>query len=118
MNSNSTVFGFFLTERTRSGQVYLDAQALGTMLYGVPYIELNSQVYVALRGYENAQDKSKLSFLYKVGTGEETPPNQLLDLVTNSTITLNGGSIFGTATGLDADLTTTPTNGAVGKSIS
>ena len=85
------------------------------MLYGVPYIEVNSQSYVALRGYENTRDKSKLSFLYKVSTGDETPPLGQLDLAVNSTITLNGGSIFGTATGLDADLTTTPTAGTVGE---
>eukprot|EP00291_Cryptomonas_curvata_P009097 CAMPEP_0172190890 /NCGR_PEP_ID=MMETSP1050-20130122/23372_1 /TAXON_ID=233186 /ORGANISM="Cryptomonas curvata, Strain CCAP979/52" /LENGTH=835 /DNA_ID=CAMNT_0012865829 /DNA_START=620 /DNA_END=3127 /DNA_ORIENTATION=- len=95
-------------------QVYLDAQSSGTMLFGVPYIELNSQAYVALRGYENVRDKSKFSFLYRVGTGEETPPGIQLDLARNSTITLNGGSVFGTDTGLDADLTTMPTGGVVG----
>jgi hypothetical protein len=96
-------------------QVYLDAQASGTMLFGVPYIELNSQAYVALRGYENARDKSKLSFLYRVGTGEETPPGMQLDLAKDSTITLNGGNIFGSDTGLDADLASMPTAGVVGE---
>ena len=96
-------------------QVYLDAQSSGTMLFGVPYIELNSQAYAALRGYESVRDKSKLSFLYRVGTGEETPPGTQLDLTRNSTISLNGGNIFGTDTGLDADLTTMPTGGVVGK---
>ena len=40
------------------------------------------QTFVALRGYETALDTSKLSFLYFVGTGEETPPGMQLDLVT------------------------------------
>ena len=40
------------------------------------------QTFVALRGYETALDTNKLSFLYFVGTGEETPPGMQLDLVT------------------------------------
>jgi hypothetical protein len=85
------------------------------MLFGVPYIELNSQAYVALRGYESVRDKSKLSFVYRVGSGEETPPGAQLDLTRDSTIVLNGGNIFGTDTGLDADLTSMPTGGVVGE---
>jgi hypothetical protein len=86
------------------------------MLFGVPYIELNSQTYVALRGYESQNDKSKLSFLYFVGTGEETPTGVQLDLAFNSTITLNGGSIYGIDTGLNVDLESMPTGGKVGES--
>ena len=41
------------------------------------------QTFVALRGYETALDTNKLSFLYFVGTGEETPPGMQLDLVTH-----------------------------------
>jgi hypothetical protein len=85
------------------------------MLFGVPYIELNSQTYVALRGYESQKDKSKLSFLYLVGTGEETPPGAQLDLAFNSTITLNGGSLYGIDTGLNVDLESMPTGGTVGE---
>ena len=39
------------------------------------------QTYVTLRGYEAPRDLTKLSFLYFVGTGEETPPGVQLDLV-------------------------------------
>lgn len=95
-------------------QVYLDAQAASRMLFGVPYIELNSQTYVALRGYENQKDKSKLSFLYLVAPGDETPPGSQLDLVLNSTITLNGGSIFALDTSLDVELESMPTGDQVG----
>ena len=89
-------------------QVYLSAQATSTMLYGVPYIELNSGALVALRGYENLQDQSKLSFLYLVGAGEQTPAGQQLDIAPGTTIQLNGGSITGSNNGLDADMTTMP----------
>ena len=95
-------------------QVYLNAQATSTMLYGVPYIELNSGVLVALRGYESVQDQSKLSFLYLVGTGEQTPDGLQLDIAANTTIQLNGGSITGSNNGLDADMTTMPSYGQSG----
>ena len=80
------------------------------MLFGVPYLELNSKVYVPLRGY--GRDQSKLSFLYQVGTGEETPPNTWLGLAANTTITLNGATIRGDATDLDADLSSAPPLGS------
>ena len=94
--------------------MYLDALSTGGLITGVPYIELNSQAFVMLRGYESALDKTKLSFLYTVGQGEETPPGMQLDLAPNSTIVLNGGTIMGSATGLDADLKSLPTGSAVG----
>jgi hypothetical protein len=96
-------------------QVYLDAQAQGRMLYGVPYIELNTETYVALRGYDSEKDLSKLSFLYLVGTGEETPPDQVLDIKNGTTIQLNGGMIIGLQNGLEADLTTMPLYGELGE---
>jgi hypothetical protein len=98
----------------RYSQVFLNAQATSTMLYGVPYIELNSGALVALRGYENAADKTKLSFLYLIGTGEETPAGLQLDIAPNTTIALNGGFITGDGNGLDADLTTMPAYGKSG----
>ena len=99
-------------------QVYLDAKANSTMLYGVPYIELNSGAFVALRGYENTADLSRLSFLYLVGTGEETPPGLQLDIAPNTTIQLNGGQISGNSNNLDADLTTMPAYGQSGEPLS
>ena len=95
-------------------QVYLDAQASSKMLYGVPYIELNSKTLVALRGYKNPTDQSKLAFLYLVGTGEETPAGQQLDVMDGTTIQLNGGTITGSRNGLEADLTTMPRYGTIG----
>ncbi len=61
------------------------------MLFGVPYIELNSQAYVtvALRGYENARDKTKLSFLYRVATGEESSTSQGPDAALAATLHCN-----------------------------
>ncbi len=38
------------------------------MIYGVPFIELNSKAMVPLRGY--GRDKTRLSFVYKVSAGE------------------------------------------------
>ena len=84
------------------------------MLYGVPYIELNSKTLVALRGYKNPTDQSKLAFLYLVGTGEETPAGQQLDVMDGTTIQLNGGTITGSRNGLEADLTTMPRYGTIG----
>ncbi len=99
----------------RYSQVYLDAQATSTILYGVPYIELNSGALVALRGYDSAADKSKLSFVYLVGNGEQTPAGIQLDIAANTTIQLNGGSITGDGNGLDADLTSMPAYGTKGQ---
>ncbi len=87
-------------------QVYLDARASGEMLFGVPYLELNSKVRVPLRGY--GREQSKLSFVYRVGTGEETPPGVWLALAANTTINLNGATIRDTDTDLDADLSSAP----------
>jgi hypothetical protein len=102
----------------RYTQVYLDAQAAGKMLYGVPYIELNSKALVALRGFQTSLDKSKISFLYFVGNGEETPTGRQLDILENTTIQLNGGFISGLDTGLDVDLTNMPSYGSVGECLS
>jgi hypothetical protein len=75
-------------------------------MFGVPYLELNSKVRVPLRGY--GRDKSKLSFVYQVNTGEQTPPGAWLNLATNTSITLNGATIRSIATDLDADLSSAP----------
>lgn len=76
------------------------------MLFGVPYLELNSKVKVPLRGY--GRDKSKLSFVYQVNTGEQTPQGAWLNLAPNTTINLNGATIRSMATDLDADLSSAP----------
>ena len=72
---------------------------------------------VALRGYENPMSIDKrntLSFLYKIGAGEETPNGKILDLAINSTIQLNGGFITSSENGLDVDLLTMPYYGTPG----
>ena len=84
----------------------MDARDSGSMLFGVPFLELNSNVRVPLRGY--GRDQSKLSFVYQVGTGEETPQGAWLALADKTTITLNGATIRGSTTDLDADLTSAP----------
>jgi hypothetical protein len=76
------------------------------MLFGVPYLVLNSKALVPMRGY--GRDQSKLSFVYQVGTGEETPSGAFLALANSTTINLNGATIRGISTDLDADLTTAP----------
>ena len=79
------------------------------MIYGVPFIELNSKAMVPLRGY--GRDNTRLSFVYKVGAGEETPPGQRLAMAPNTTINLNGATIRDAATDLDAVLMPVPTFG-------
>ena len=91
-------------------QVYLDSRAANSMIYGVPYIELNSKAQVPLRGY--GRDTTRLSFVYQVGFGDKTPPGERLTIAPNTTIFLNGGTIRDSATDLDADLTVVPPFGA------
>jgi hypothetical protein len=76
------------------------------MIYGVPFIELNSRARVPLRGY--GRDRTRLSFVYTVGLGEETPPGERLVLAPNTTVNLNGGTIRDEATDLDAVLMPAP----------
>ncbi len=76
------------------------------MIYGVPFIELNSKARVPLRGY--GRDKTRLSFVYTVGLGEETPPGERLAMAPNTTINLNGATIRDDATALDAVLMPVP----------
>ena len=82
--------------------------------YGVPYIELNSNALVPLRGYARAQSKKLLTFLYIVGTGEETPPGVQLDIVAGTSIDLNGGTIVAEGSGLDMNFTSMPLPGQEG----
>jgi hypothetical protein len=79
------------------------------MIYGVPFIELNSKALVPLRGY--GRDKTRLSFVYNVGVGEETRPGERLLMTPNTTINLNGATIRDDATDLDALLLPVPTFG-------
>lgn len=82
--------------------------------YGVPYIELNSNVFVPLRGYAGTRSKKLLTFLYIVGTGEQTPPGKQLDVLAGTSIELNGGSIAAEGTGLDMNFTSMPLPGQEG----
>ena len=90
------------------------------MIYGVPFLEVNSKAMVPLRGY--GRDNTRLSVVYKVGAGEETPPGQRLSMAPNTTINLNGATIRDAATDLDALLMPVPTFGemmsAIGPSAS
>jgi hypothetical protein len=94
------------TTDCRVSQIYIDARESNEMIYGVPFLELNSKARVPLRGY--GRDKTKLSFVYTVGLGEETPPGQRLTMAPNTTINLNGATIRDDATDLDAVLMPVP----------
>ena len=89
-----------------ASQLYIDARDSNEMIYGVPFIELNSKARVPLRGY--GRDKTRLSFVYTVGLGEETPPGERLAIAPNTTINLNGATIRDDATDLDAVLMPVP----------
>ena len=93
----------------RTAQLYIDARESNDLIYGVPFIEVNSKALVMLRGY--GRDKTRLSFVYKVGPGEETPAGQRLTMAPNTTINLNGATIRDESTDLDAILTPVPTFG-------
>jgi hypothetical protein len=95
-------------------QMYVDLTTPSRIPYGVPYIELNSNALIPLRGFDNIRSKRKLSFLYKVGTGEETPAGMQLDVRAGTSIELNGGSIVGEGTGLDVNLSSVPLPGEEG----
>ena len=95
-------------------QMYVDLTTPSRIPYGVPYIELNSNALIPLRGFDNTRSKRKLSFLYKVGTGEATPPGKQLDVRAGTSIELNGGSIVGEGTGLDVNLSSVPLPGEEG----
>ena len=95
-------------------QMYVDLTTPSRIPYGVPYIELNSNAIIPLRGFDTMRSKRKLSFLYKVGTGEETPPGRQLDVRAGTSIELNGGSIVGEGTGLDVNLSSIPLPGEEG----
>jgi hypothetical protein len=94
--------------------MYVDLTTPSRIPYGVPYIELNSNALIPLRGFDNIRSKRKLSFLYKVGTGEETPAGMQLDVRAGTSIELNGGSIVGEGTGLDVNLSSVPLPGEEG----
>jgi hypothetical protein len=95
-------------------QMYVDLTTPSRIPYGVPYIELNSNALIPLRGFDSIRSKRKLSFLYKVGTGEETPLGKQLDVRVGTSIELNGGSIVGEGTGLDVNLSSVPLPGEEG----
>jgi len=83
--------------------------------FGLPSLELNSLAVTVLEGYEGTgKDRRKLSFLYLVSTGEFTPDGGQLEVADGMTIQLNGATIVGLATGVEADLTTMPKPGTVG----
>ena len=92
----------------------MDVNAPSIIPYGVPYLVLNSNSLVPLRGYDSVRSKKLLSFIYKVGTGEETPPGMQLDIKEGTSIELNGGSIVGEGTGLDFNRSSIPLPGQEG----
>jgi hypothetical protein len=94
--------------------MYTDTDNRYKIPFGVPFIELNSNALVPLRGYDNLQSKKKLSFVYKVGVGEETPQGEQLDIVPYSSIELNGGSIVAEGSGLDFNQSSMPQPGEEG----
>jgi hypothetical protein len=95
-------------------QMYVDLSNPFRIPFGVPYLELNSNALVPLRGFDSAVSKRKLSFLYTVGTGEETPLGAQLDIKAGTAIELNGGSIVGDGTGLDVNMSSIPIPGEEG----
>jgi hypothetical protein len=97
---------------------FLAANATNTIPRGMPFLNLNSGANALLLGYETpVTDKRRLSFVYFVGTGEETPAGAFLDAAVGQTIQLNGGSILSLATSMEADLTSIPAPGTNGAKI-
>jgi hypothetical protein len=84
--------------------------------FAIPYLELNTNAKIPLRGYLSSLSRRKLVFLYHVGVGEETPPGEQLDVRQGTGIFLNGGAIHAEGTGLDVDMSTMPQPGAEGPS--
>lgn len=104
----------FSTLPDRYSKMYVDQHSTPKIPFGVPYLQLNSNAFAPLRGYDSVRSKKTLSFLYKVGTGEETPPGQQLDLKVGTSIILNGGYIVGEGTGLDVNMSSVPHPGEEG----
>ena len=84
-------------------QAAIDAASLGQIQPLCPYVQLNSNAYVALQGYALPNDPTKLLFMYQVSAGESTPDGVGLDLAEFTGLLLNGGSIKSATTGLAAD---------------
>ena len=98
---------------------FIKANASYMIPAGLPYLELNSQAFALMQGYEGSGpgiDRRKLSFVYVVGTGEYTPARGQLEVPAGGTIQLNAGVIVSVATGLEADLTSMPLPGREGTS--
>ena len=84
-------------------QAAINAAALGRIQPLCPYVQLNSNAYVAFQGYALPNDPTKLLFMYQVSSGEATPDGVGLDLAEFTGLRLNGGSIKSATTGLAAD---------------
>lgn len=89
-------------------ETYISSNGPKKIPYGVPYLEMNSNALVPLRGFDSVRSKRKIAFLYEVGPGEETPPGEQLDVLPGTVIQLNGGSILAEGTGLDVNMSTMP----------
>jgi hypothetical protein len=96
-------------------ETYIHSAGPRKIPYGVPYLEMNSNALVPLRGYDSVRSKRKIAFLYEVGPGEETPPGEQLDVLPGTVIQLNGGSILAEGTGLDVNMSTMPVPYGEGK---
>ena len=83
--------------------------------YGVPFIRLNSGALAPLIGYTTPMSRSKVTFLYVVGKGEETPFGGQLDVLNGTSIDLNGGFIVAEGSGLDLNLESMPAAGEEGQ---
>jgi hypothetical protein len=94
--------------------MYVDFARKNRISCGIPYIELNSNALIPLRGYESPRSRKRLAFVYFVGTGEETPPGEQLDVVAGSSIEMNGGSVVAYGSGMDVNLTSMPMPGDEG----
>ena len=98
----------------RYGAVFMSANASNTLPPGQPFLELNSQAFALLEGYDGT-DKRRLSFIYNVGTGEFTPPGGQLEVPAGATIQLNGGGIVSLATSMEVNLSSMPAPGTPGE---
>jgi hypothetical protein len=99
-------------------ETYINSNGPKKIPYGVPYLEMNSNALVPLRGYDSVRSKRKIAFLYEVGPGEETPPSEQLDVLPGTAIQLNGGAILAEGTGLDVNMSTMPVPGGEGELLS
>jgi hypothetical protein len=98
-------------------ETYINSNGPKNIPYGVPYLEMNSNALVPLRGYDSVRSKRKIAFLYEVGPGEETPPAEQLDVLPGTAIQLNGGAILAEGTGLDVNMSTMPIPGGEGEQL-